>query len=490
MENMSQLPNNNPNYTDTNNSLPNQNSNENKQQTSIPLTPNINQNGTRKYTRNRAEDIVKIFSIIVITFTIITSTLFILILANPNSKFSKWSVEQTPLKNYLSLKNENGNNSSKPLNDILGLNQENNKSFEFTKSKDSKSTTEVVQNALPSVLSISVWSDSVRFGKTNEVAGTGYIVSTDGLVVTNKHVISTKCVSNNQNIKISGLGHDKQVFDLDLMSVDPVDDIAILKIQDVKDKLSPVTFADSNSIPLGADAIAIGNVLGQLQNTVTKGIVSGLNRSVPVTQDNISANLCSTQTSGYVDGLIQTDAAINKGNSGGPLFDSSGQVVGMNTLGSTEAQNIGLAIPSSLIVSNLNSYKTNGKIIRPRLGVLTQTITSLDKQINSWLPVNYGELIRSGSRNINAVTSGSSADKAGIKNGDIILEIDGKKLVYSDSNPSPLRRIILSKQPDQEVELTILKSKGGNEDSGFQYESNQYKVKIKLGGVSVELPRS
>lgn len=489
---MSQLPNNNHNHIDTNNSLPNQNNDENKQQASIPLTPGINQNGTRKYTRNRVEDIVKIFSIIVITFAIITSTLFILILANPNSKFSKWSVEQTPLKNYLSLKNENGNgnNSSKPLNDILGLNNENNKSFEFTKSKDNKSTTEVVQNALPSVLSISVWSDSARFGKTNEISGTGYIVSTDGLVVTNKHVISAKCVSNNQNIKISGLSHDQQVFDLDLMSVDPVDDIAILKIKDVKDKLTPVTFADSSSILLGADVIAIGNVLGQLQNTVTKGIVSGLSRSVPVTQDNISTNLCSTQTSGYIDGLIQTDAAINKGNSGGPLFDSSGQIVGMNTLGSTEAQNIGLAIPSGLIVNNLNSYKANGKIIRPRLGVLTQTITSLDKQINTWLPVNYGELIRSGSRNINAVTSGSSADKAGIKNGDIILEVDGKKLVYSDNNPSPLRRIILSKQPDQEVELTVLKSKGGNEDSGFQYEPNQSKVKIKLGGVSVELPRS
>ena len=435
---------------------------------------------------------IGIFTVLII---LLISSLFAFILIKPDSSISKWVVSNSFLRNYFTIKDgENGSNSSivvkqeeaKNISGLLGLSN-NQDTFKFAQPENAKTTVQVVQDSLPSVLSLSIKAESSRFGVSNVVAGTGYIVSNDGLVVTNKHVIASKCSPNSQNIKVSALSHDQKAYDLELLSVDPIDDIAILKIKNSDNsKFTPVKFADSTTIPIGSDVVAIGNVLGQLQNTVTKGIVSGLNRTIE-TGSNIYNDECTASKVNYIDNLIQTDAAINRGNSGGPLFDSNGLFIGMNTLGTSDSQNIGFAISSNLILSDLNSYKANGKIVRPRLGIYSKPITELQKKEYSWLPVGYGELLSNPSDVESAVAKNSSAEKVGLQAGDIILEFNGEKLITSDTNPSPLRRMILSRQPGEDVELLVKKAISGNPVNGYQYDSQDKKITVKLGSLDFSL---
>lgn len=434
--------------------------------------------------------------VLVVILIIIASSVFAYVLINPDSRESKWIVERTKLSNYynffgLNKNKEESKEEPKTTTTTTGKEATETKidysrSFEFATNGNSKTTTTIVKDSLPSVLSISVKSNTSKIAGSSVVAGTGFIVSEDGLVVSNKHVIAQEC-QNPQNIQISALSHDQKAYELELLSVDPVDDIAILKIKDNTQKFSPVKFTDSNSIPLGSDVIAIGNVLGELENSVTKGIVSGQNRSVGASSQDL-VDECTGQKVSSIDALIQTDAAINPGNSGGPLFDSSGLLVGMNTLGSKEGQGIGLAISSNTILTSLKSYEKNGKIIRPRLGVYTETVTPLQKQQNTWLPVDYGEIILSHVKNEKGVASGSPADKIGLVDGDIIVELNGAKLVANEQNISPLKRLILSKQSDEEIELTVYKAT--KETSvGYEYNPQTIKIKVKLGGVSYDLKK-
>jgi serine protease Do len=347
------------------------------------------------------------------------------------------------------------------------------------------SVVDIVNTNIPSVLSINVISNN----QSNATAGTGYIVSDDGLVITNKHVISLLCGGFEQSFKVVGINNDQTVFDLELKSVDPIDDIAILKIKNVPDNLKKIEFGDSNNLKLGEDVVAVGNALGTLQNSVTKGVVSGLDRSF---ESGGLVDEC-TKNDFQVNGLIQTDAAINKGNSGGPLFNSSGQMIGMNTLGTEGAQGVGLAIPSATILTSLNSYLKNNQIIRPRLGVVTQEIDPAKKLQNTWLPVEYGEFIGSFDSAIPAdkvVSPGSSAEEVGLKYGDIILEINGEKLVSKPSNPSPLRRKILTKQSSDTIDITYLKSVGKDGFRSISYESSPKKINIKLKGIAFNLQTS
>jgi S1-C subfamily serine protease len=433
--------------------------------------------------------------IFVVLLILIFSSVLGFILIKPDSSVSKWLVSNTALKNYLLIQ-DSGNSSNivvkqdqaQNISGFLGLNDSNTSMFQFAQPQGAKTTVQVVQDSLPSVLSLSISSDSSKLGVTDLVAGTGYIVSDDGLVVTNKHVIASKCAANSDDIKISALSHDQKAYQLDLLTVDPIDDIAILKIENPdNEKFTPVKFADSNNIPVGDEVIAIGNVLGQLQNSVTQGIVSGLDRTVDTTGSSDTEDQCTSTNVTFIDNLIQTDAAINRGNSGGPLFDSTGLLIGMNTLGTTDSQNIGFAISSNLIVSDLNSYKQNGKIVRPRLGIYSKPINSLEKQQNSWLPVDYGEILLAPSTNEPAVTKGSSAEAAGLQAGDIILELNGQKLVATEQNPSPLRRMILSHQPNEEVQLVVKKAISGNPVDGYQYDSQEKTITVKLGSVDYDL---
>ncbi len=463
------------------------NSNQNPQENNQPRKPK------RKPISQSINEFLRTLGIFVVLIVLLISGLLAYILFQPTSPVSKWIIGNTALKNYFVV-NENKDqqtsnlaikqDENKALTSLLGLNNAQN--FKFIEPGDSKTTTQVVQEVLPAVLSLSVKSESNRLGVASDiVAGTGFIVSEDGLVITNKHVIANKCTSNNNNIKIYGAAQNQQAYELDLMSVDPIDDVAILKIKNQNQKFTPVKFGDSNSIPIGAEAIAVGNVLGQLQNSVTKGIVSGLNRTVGGDSEGL-VDQCTSSRVSYIDGLIQTDAAINKGNSGGPLFDSTGRLIGMNTLGTSDSQNIGFAISSNLIVADLNSYAKNNIILRPRLGVYTKPITPLIAKESAWLPVDYGEILI-GATGENAIAKGSPAEQSGLQAGDIILEFNGTKLVATDQNPSPLRRVILSKQPDDEVELVIRRIIGGDSTNGYKYEEQSRTIKVKLGKVSFDL---
>ncbi len=357
----------------------------------------------------------------------------------------------------------------------------NRNNLQFANQKAAMTTVEVVNKNLPAVVSINITSKI----DNRSTAGSGFVVSSDGLIISNKHVVSFACVYGKQNLKISALTQDQKVYNLELKSIDPVDDIAILKMIDAPANLAKVEFGDSTKLQLGEDVIAIGNALGNLQNTVTKGVVSGLDRSFDA--QNLKDECTNSEL--RVDSLIQTDAAINKGNSGGPLFNSSGQIIGMNTLG-TDAQSVGLAIPSSTLLTVLNSYLTNQTIIRARLGVVTQEINALRKIQKPWLPVNYGEFVGGLDANVTAekvVAQGSAAEEAGIKFGDIILEVNGQKLVASNDNPSPLRRSVLNKQAGDVIELSILQAQVDALSQKINYNSTPIKVKAKLKGVNYNL---
>jgi len=482
---------------DYNDSNPQQN---NFQSSNYPELPahqetSVKKSKPRKSFSQNISNFFRNIGILVVILIVAASTVFAFVLINPDSRESKWIVERTNLSNYYSFFGLNKNKEEKkdtkaettaavPTTTETKIDY--NRDFNFATGSNSRTTTSIVKDSLPSVLSISVKSTTSRLAGSSVVAGTGFIVSEDGLVVSNKHVIAQEC-QNPKDIQISALSHDQKAYDLELLSVDPIDDIAILRIKNNAEKLSAVKFADSNAVPLGADVIAIGNVLGELENSVTKGIISGLNRSIDASNQSLSDE-CTGQRVVSIDALIQTDAAINPGNSGGPLFDSAGLLVGMNTLGSKEGQGIGLAISSNTILVSLKSYEKNGKIIRPRLGVYTETVTPLQKQQNTWLPVDYGEIILSPTKNEKAVAVGSPAEKAGLVDGDVIVELNGVKLVASEQNVSPLKRSILSKQSDEEVELTVYKAT--KETSvGYEYKSQPTIIKVKLGGVSYDLKK-
>jgi S1-C subfamily serine protease len=446
---------------------------------------NTSTSPTKKNTKTFGQSVSQFFrniGILTVILLLILSSLFAYVIINQDAPISQYLVNQTPLKNWLSLptgRNSTGTNintdtktdSNKPVNNFLGL----------TPDQNNDQTVSVIEQVLPSVLSIRVNGD-LRSGTTGATAGTGFIVDTNGLVVTNKHVIAQKCQIGTESVKIIGLTQDNKPLELKLMSVDPIYDIAILKIQGTG-TFTPVKFQDSARLKLGQEVIAIGNVLGELQNTVTKGIISGLNRSL----DSGLTDEC-TKRPASTDDLIQTDAAINKGNSGGPLFSRDGLLVGMNTYGTEQGQNIGLAISANNISSALQSYNKNNKIIRPRIGIYSRSITGLDKQENNWLPIDYGEIILA-PRGKTAVAPGSPAEVAGLKEGDIITEVNGTKLQASTNNPYPLKRLLLSLEANQKVDFTVLKAteKAGD---GFKYETNPTKVSVTLGSISFDLPLS
>jgi S1-C subfamily serine protease len=384
------------------------------------------------------------------------------------------------LDKYLDSANKAANNV---LSQSSAINTK--QAVQFAPQEGARSTVEVVSKNLPAVLSINVQT------KQNgaSVAGTGYIVSSDGLVITNKHVVALGCRFGQSGIQITALANDQKAYSADLLSVDPIDDIAILQLKDKNNSslnLTPVEFGDSAQLQQGEEVIAIGNALGTFQNSVTKGIISGLNRSF----DTAGLKDECTNSDVRTDGLIQTDAAINQGNSGGPLFNAAGQLIGMNTLGSPDAQNVGLAIPSETIATVLNSYKSNQAIIRPRLGVVSQEVNAARKLDNSWLPVEYGEFVGSFDVAIaenKVISPGSAAEAAGLSFGDIILEIDGKKLESTQDNPNPLRRLILNKQSGQSIKLTVLKAIKSSNSRQINYEPTPISLSVTLKGLNYDV---
>lgn len=242
--------------------------------------------------------------------------------------------------------------------------------------------------------------------------GSGFIITPDGYVVTNKHVAS------DIQADYTVLTNDGNKHPAKVLARDPVSDLAILKIDG--NNYPTVELGDSSNLKVGQTVIAIGNALGEFRNTVSKGVISGLSRSITAGGVGIGSETLS--------GVIQTDASINPGNSGGPLLNIAGQVIGINTAIVQGAQNIGFTIPINEVKNSIDSVKQYGRIVRPWLGVRYQLIDS-DLAKQNKLPVDYGALIVRGQNPTDlAVISGSPADKAGLKENDIILEVNGQRI--------------------------------------------------------------
>lgn len=241
--------------------------------------------------------------------------------------------------------------------------------------------------------------------------GSGFIISSDGLILTNKHVVS------DTKAEYSVLTNDGKTYSAKVLARDPNQDLAILKIDATG--LPTVTLGDSSGLQLGQTAIAIGNALGQFSNTVSVGVVSGLARTV-------TASAPDTGAQETITGVIQTDAAINPGNSGGPLLDLRGDVIGIDTAIASDAQNIGFAIPINQAKSAIASVESTGKIQVPYLGVRYITVDDTLAQQQK-LPIAYGALVR-GDASGPAVEPGSPAAKAGMEAEDIIESVNGQNV--------------------------------------------------------------
>lgn len=269
--------------------------------------------------------------------------------------------------------------------------------------------------------------------------GTGFVISSkDKLILTNKHVVA------DEEAEYAVVTNDGDTYEAEVLARDPFNDIAVLKIDDKEFNLYEVVLGNSDTLQIGQTVIAIGNALGEYRNTVTKGVISGIGRRV-VAGDAMGQ-------SEVLENVIQTDAAINFGNSGGPLTNLSGEVIGINTAISRAGQLIGFAIPvnqAKVVVESIEKY---GKIVRPFLGVRYVLINEKIAKANN-LDIDYGALIVKGSQLENlAVIPGSPADKAGLVENDIILELNGKKITESNS----LAKQIQKYQPGDEIKLKVL----------------------------------
>ena len=266
--------------------------------------------------------------------------------------------------------------------------------------------------------------------------GSGFFVSSQGLILTNKHVV------DQENAEYSVFTNDGKKHLAKVVDRDPVLDIALIRIEG--SGFPYLSLGDSDLLQVGQSVIAIGNALGEFRNTVSVGVVSGLARSITA-----GDRFGKTE---ILDHVIQTDAAINPGNSGGPLLDLSGKVVGVNVAVAEGSQNIGFALPINVIKGAIDSVKTNGKIIRPYVGIRYLPVTPELKEKNN-LSVDYGILVMRGNgKEELGVIPGSPADKAGIVENDVILEVDGVKL---DENTS-FASIIRQKKAGDRLILKIL----------------------------------
>ena len=269
-----------------------------------------------------------------------------------------------------------------------------------------------VSKSVVSIITNTSTTGSFFTGQVSQAAGTGFILSSDGYIATNKHVVANAT-------KIGVILDDGSTYeDVELIGTDPINDFAIIKIKDVKD-LTPIKIGDSKTTNIGQQVVAIGNALGTYQNSVTSGIISGKGRS-------LTASDSSRTTYETLSDMIQTDAAINGGNSGGPLVNAAGEVIGINTAYASQGNNVGFAIPINSVKGIMAGVLKDGKFERAVLGVRYQTITPLIAKEKK-LDVTAGAYVK-GSNNVSAVIKGSAGDKAGIKDGDIITAVNDTKI--------------------------------------------------------------
>ncbi len=333
---------------------------------------------------------------------------------------------------------------------------------------DDKRVIKVIKKVMPSVVSIAIaekfedlqkqfpkgFNPTIPDGTVDERGmvqtggGSGFIVAPNGLILTNKHVVSER------KAEYTVILSDGRTFPARILSRDPINDVAILKI--AADGLPCVRLGDAVKLELGQSLIAIGNALGIFRNTVSVGIVSGLSRSITAQAD-------PNAPPQEMRGLIQTDAAINPGNSGGPIVDRDGFVVGVNAAIVSGAQSIGFAIPINAAHRDIDDIKKYGRIRRPLLGLRYVMIDGeLKKKMN--LPVDYGAFVMGENQHDVAVVPESPAEKAGIREKDIILELNGKKLDHDH----PIQDFLENSDVGDEITLLVLR------------DGNQFPVKMNL----------
>lgn len=318
-------------------------------------------------------------------------------------------------------------------------------------STESELISKIAKDVGPSVVSVSVSAQAPAEGffglesTREQYAGTGFIISDDGMVVTNRHLVPT----NDAEVRIT-LADGTELTEVEVVgrtsSGDPLD-IAFLKINDTKGKkLKAAKIGDSSKMEVGSRVVAIGNALGQFQNSVTTGIISGYGRDIEASDENG----LNTET---LQNLFQTDAAINQGNSGGPLVNADGEVIGVNTaVAGDGAENIGFAIPINDVKGLIEGVLKTGELKRPYIGVRYVTLTD-DVAYSYDLNTKRGAYVLPGGNGEPAVIPESPAAKAGLREKDIIVKVN-KDAVDEDHS---LVSLVGQYRVGEEVELTIVR---------------------------------
>lgn len=298
--------------------------------------------------------------------------------------------------------------------------------------EEESATIAVVESVTPAVVSIVVKQNNVEIS-----SGSGFFVSVDGYVLTNRHVV------DELNTSLFVISNNGEELPAKLIDIDPFQDVAVLQVEG--DVFPVVKLGDSNEIKIGQTVIAIGNTLSEFRNTVTKGVVSGINRRVTA---GSSVNV------DVIEQAIQTDAAINPGNSGGPLINLKGEVIGINTAVSMEGESVAFAIPINQAKRAVDDVREFGRIIRPWLGV---RYVLLKKEELDSQSIDYdlgAQIIKGIQPGQPGVVPGSPAEQAGLKEGDIILSVEGTRLSQND----PLSELVSSRRPGDIIIVEILRN--------------------------------
>lgn len=332
-----------------------------------------------------------------------------------------------------------------PLSQLF--NRDNTQEELVTLLKEESAVISVVEKSGPSVVTIGVRQSSLENQRTfdlffpeeraeeeadDQYIGSGFVVQKDGLIVTNKHVVSERGL---EYLVIDDKG---STFEVESIYRDPANDIAILQTTTTPNNgFTEIELGDSSNLKVGQFVIAIGTALGEFPSTVTTGVVSGLGRGITA----------GSPFQGFVeelDNVIQTDAAINPGNSGGPLLNSAGQVIAVNTAVSGQGENIGFAIPINIIKDSIQNFNNTGRFSRPYLGVSYTIISERSALLND---VPQGAFVQD-------IIAGSAADDAEIATGDIITEIDGTKITDESESVAVL---ISNKKIGDSIEIAIFR---------------------------------
>lgn len=290
---------------------------------------------------------------------------------------------------------------------------------------------QIYRRAGPAVVTVLNYTSGGASGRRGVSFGSGVIIDRQGYIVTNHHVIEGQT-------RLKVIFSDGTERDAQLVGADPTTDLAVLKVEGEVPGIAP--FGDSSKLEPGQGVVAIGSALGEFTNTITTGIISGLQRDLP------------EESGKTLEGLIQTDTAINPGNSGGPLLNLRGEVIGINTAvirrsgsgtNSSVAEGLGFAVPSNTAKVVSERVIAEGRIARPSLGATTEPVTP-------GIAVQHELQVQQGAR-IKNVTAGGPADRAGLRTNDVIVAVGGKTVNRENS----LSFLLLSHRPGEQVDFTI-----------------------------------